>query len=452
MSAPTTDPLIGRLLDDRYRIEAKIGAGGMGSVYRAVQINVERSVAVKVLAHAVSADPVIVARFRHEAQLISKLRHPNTLELYDVGSLDEGRLYFVTELLAGQPLNRALRDGPLELLRALGFMVQICGALEEAHAAGIVHRDLKPANIFIQQVGEQEFAKVLDFGIAKLSDQTRLTRAGEIFGTPAYMSPEQARGDEVDPRSDIYSLGIILYECLAGRTPFVAENTAALLLKHITEPPPHFSELSPPIDVPPAIADLVMQMLEKEPDDRPSTVGEVGSKLTRRPEPPEPSATAKAPEVKTRTLLIASGVALAIIVGGRSFIRPAEPARATVPVRVPEVARPPDAALEAQPIPSVRAFAIRGVAVGDNWSDAAEVRRAFDAFAKRLNRCVRAAAFRSPATFEVRVAADISITTGVTGPAADRFSACALPELRLIAWPSRRRPYEPGELRFDVGP
>src|SRR5262245_16081531 len=192
------DPLIGRVLDGRYRITAKIGAGGMSIVYRAIQLTVEREVAIKVLAHGMSTTDRAVERFRNEARAIALLRHPNTIKLHDVGRLSDGRLYLVTELLGGRPLDQLLKERALSPRRAVRLLQQVAESLEEAHAAGIVHRDLKPANLFLDRVGEADVVKVLDFGVAKLGQQGSISAAGAIFGTPRYMSPEQARGNVAD--------------------------------------------------------------------------------------------------------------------------------------------------------------------------------------------------------------------------------------------------------------
>ncbi len=271
------DPLLGITLEGRYQLEAKIGAGGMGSIYRAQQLNVNRDVAVKILSQEVFGDDTIVQRFRNEAKIIAQLRHPNTLKLIDIGTFPDGRLYLVTEFLEGQPLNRVLRTSLLSVERTLRILSQICASLEEAHSYGIVHRDLKPANVFLVTVGSDEVVKVLDFGIAKLSHQPGLTVAGAVFGTPAYMSPEQAKSEEVDPRSDLYSLGAIAYEALVGRRLFEVDSPAAVLLKQIHESPVPIKELDP--SIPDPIAAFVHTLLEKDPARRPDSVQAVREHL-----------------------------------------------------------------------------------------------------------------------------------------------------------------------------
>ena len=269
----SADPMIGVTIDGRYRITKPIGAGGMGSVYLATQTNIDRDVAIKVLGAGFSDNDDVVRRFENEARIISQLRHPNTLKLIDFGRMEDGRLYIVTEYLNGLPLNRVLRQGTLDPSRTLRLIGEICASLVEAHAKGIIHRDLKPGNIFIEKVGDEEVVKVLDFGIAKLSEQPAVTRTGALFGTPAYMAPEQARGNVVDARADIYSLGIIAYECLSGRPPFVSDNMATLLVHHIMEPPPPLGDKV--AGLPQELIDLVMSMLSKEPEKRPPSAADL---------------------------------------------------------------------------------------------------------------------------------------------------------------------------------
>jgi serine/threonine protein kinase len=267
----------GTVLDGRYRIDARLGEGGMGAVYRAHQLSAGRDVAVKVLHPALSVERNTVDRFENEARVIAGLRHPNTLKLIDVGRLEDGRIFIVTELVEGESFADVLGvDGPLA--RRVDIVRQVAEALSEAHGRGIVHRDLKPSNIMVERVGSRDVAKILDFGIAKLADRPSLTATGAIFGTPSYMSPEQARGDVVDAKTDIYSLGVILYQVAAGRMPFEAQSAGALLVKHITEEPPPPSEVG--TDVPPALEDLILFMMEKDPTDRPESMDEVVERLS----------------------------------------------------------------------------------------------------------------------------------------------------------------------------
>ena len=226
----SSDALIGAVLDQRYRIESEIGAGGFGTVYSARQLKFDREVAIKILNADAASTPEHVRRFETEARVVAQLRHPATLTLLDFGQTDEGRFYAVTERLHGKPLDDLLARGPLESARVLRLLRQICDSLVEAHDQKIIHRDLKPSNIFIQTIGDQEIVKVLDFGIAKLLKQPGITSTGETCGTPVYMSPEQARGEALDARSDLYSLGVMAYECLAGQPPFYATTPVSLLI------------------------------------------------------------------------------------------------------------------------------------------------------------------------------------------------------------------------------
>jgi len=273
--AVRTDPLIGAVIHGRYRVLERIGRGGMGAVYRATQVNIDRDVALKVLAGDAADDEAVIRRFEAEAKIISKLRHPNTLKLIDFGRTDDDRLFLVCEYLAGRPLDAILAGGAISAERTLRVLEHACQSLNEAHGAGIVHRDLKPGNLFVEVVGGEEMIKVLDFGIAKTAHGTSHTAAGTVFGTPAYMSPEQARGETVDLRSDIYSLGIIAYECLCGVPPFVAETPVSLLLKHISESPAPLHERVPPVSVAPELESLVKRMLAKDAADRPQTAAEL---------------------------------------------------------------------------------------------------------------------------------------------------------------------------------
>jgi len=271
VAPPTSnaDPLLGMVLDDRYLVEVLIGEGAMGRVYRAEQMNVGRPVAIKVLNAAASQNSEIVTRFEAEAKIISRLRHPNTLKLLDFGHTPHGQLFIVIELLEGIALDEALAKGVLKPSRVLVIMRQILDALSEAHEQGIIHRDLKPANIMLESVGGNEVVKVVDFGIAKVVSGANVTATGRVIGTPAYMSPEQVEGLTITASSDLYSLGVLAYECLWGLLPFDGSTAVAIMLKHIKEPPPR----PPPADdgstVSKDIEDFIFSLLEKSPDRRP---------------------------------------------------------------------------------------------------------------------------------------------------------------------------------------
>ncbi len=271
------DTMIGRIINQRFEVLSKIGAGGMGAVYRARQIGMQRDVAIKVLLRELTDNETVLRRFHLEALAVSKLRHPNTIQIFDFGETDDGLLYIAMELLEGRPLLKVLADDhQLSVKRALHVLQQAAKSLREAHDKGIVHRDLKPDNIFLQTVGEDtDFVKVLDFGVAKVADGDghgkTLTKAGSIFGTPKYMSPEQSRGGDIDARSDLYALGVILYELLTGRVPFNAENPLGILIKHLQEVPPPFGLVRPDLIIPESVERFVLRLLAKQADARPQT-------------------------------------------------------------------------------------------------------------------------------------------------------------------------------------
>jgi serine/threonine protein kinase len=276
-TGPKIDPLIGREIADRFQIYKKIGAGGMGAVYRARQKGMDRDVAIKVLLRELTDNETVLRRFHIEALAVSKLRHPNTIQIFDFGETNDGLLYIAMEFLEGKPLQRILKEEQqVSVRRGLNIALQMARSLREAHSKGIVHRDLKPDNVVLETVGEEsDFVKVLDFGVAKLAEgdgqQKTLTKAGSIFGTPKYMSPEQSRGGDIDARSDVYSIGVMLYELVTGRVPFDAENPLGILIKHIQELPPTFQEMRPDLVIPGEVEDFVMRTLEKDPALRPQT-------------------------------------------------------------------------------------------------------------------------------------------------------------------------------------
>jgi serine/threonine protein kinase len=281
---PSQDRLIGALLGGKYRVLSKLGEGGMGTVFLAHHETIDRQVAVKVLLSSLVGDAVAMHRFEREARTISRMRHPNTVTIFDFGQTPDRDLYIVMEHLTGETVGDVLRrEGRLEPLRATRIIRQVCASLREAHALGVIHRDLKPDNIFLTHIGEEpDFVKVLDFGLAKLSDNeqtSRITQQGKVFGTPLYMSPEQASGGPLDHRSDIYALGVLLYEMLCGATPFAADTVLALLLKHIQEAPPRLSVVRPELGVDPRLEAAVMRALEKDPAQRPQSVGEFARAL-----------------------------------------------------------------------------------------------------------------------------------------------------------------------------
>jgi len=260
------DALLGQVVDGRYRIEERLGAGGMGVVYRARQLKVDRDVALKLLRRERLGDAGAVKRFVAEARVISKLSSPHTVTLLDVGEVDDGDFYLAMELLEGRTLRDRLREGPLTLADAVEILDPVCLSLAEAHARGIVHRDLKPSNVFLAHtLGHDAFAKVLDFGLAALVG----SRAEGLSGTPRYMAPELIGGGRPTPRADVYALGIMLVELLTGQSPFAAEDTNAMLRAHVEDEPRSLSKLAPELEVPDAIQSLIARCLAKPPRLRP---------------------------------------------------------------------------------------------------------------------------------------------------------------------------------------
>src|SRR5262245_1498640 len=272
--------LTGRTLDQKYYLESKLGVGGMGTVYRAGRLLIGDRVAVKVLHPDQMADPYAVERFRREAQTASRLKHPNVVTVYDFGVSREGLNYQVMELAEGVSLRSLVHrlGRPAETVAA-EIIRQVCAALDEAHRQGIVHRDIKPENILVQTIPGGLKVKVLDFGIAALRDVKagRLTRTGAVVGTTHYMSPEQCLGEELDGRSDIYSLGIVVFEMLTGVVPFDSPTTTAIVVKHVNEPPPPPRTLNPKIS--PAVESVALRALEKRRDARPQTAREMAREL-----------------------------------------------------------------------------------------------------------------------------------------------------------------------------
>jgi serine/threonine protein kinase len=265
--------LVGQELDGKYLVRAKLGEGGMGTVYVAEQRSMGREVAVKILRPRFSQNRQAIKYFLREARAASRLTHPNTITVYDSGQTPDGLLYQVMERLTGRPLSALLEaEGRLAVPRAIAILSQICDSLAEAHLQGITHRDLKPENIFIEPtVGNPEFVKVLDFGIAKIAEDsgTNATATGMICGTPSYMSPEQTMGRALDGRSDIYALGVLLYEIIAGTRPFPGQTPMEIMLKHINEAPPPLPEaLAGPYSE--RLHAVLQRMLAKLPDGRPA--------------------------------------------------------------------------------------------------------------------------------------------------------------------------------------
>ena len=278
------DQLLGQTLAGKYRIEEKIAEGGMGCVYRATHVLMEKPLAVKVLHPSLAADDNIVARFTREAKAASRISHPHALVVTDFGEDEEGTVFLVMEYLRGRTLKEVVRaEGPLPLARVAEIVRQVSGALDAAHAEGVVHRDLKSDNVMLEETAGGDWTKVLDFGIAKIKEPVGVTDPGLtapnlIIGTPQYMSPEQcSQASEIDARSDIYSLGVIIYEMLAGHVPFTGDSPTAIMMKHLQEPPP--SILDERKDLPTQVGEVVARALAKKPEDRFQKAGDLSDAL-----------------------------------------------------------------------------------------------------------------------------------------------------------------------------
>ena len=266
------DPFVGRVIDGRYEIQVRVGEGGMGVVYKARQISIDRVIALKMLNAQMAADPQWVQRFYNEAKACSRLQHPNTIRMFDFGQTSDGRLFMTMEFLDGMSLRDALQKGPLAPQRVVKVLIQCCASLAEAHSIGIIHRDIKPDNVFLlNMAGSPDFVKLLDFSVAKLLEGDRMkTQAGVVFGTPQYMSPEQGRGLPLDARSDLYALGILAFEMLTGNVPFHDENPMTVIQMHQQAQVPPM-----PDSVPYSVQQIVRRALEKDASRRYQSAGEM---------------------------------------------------------------------------------------------------------------------------------------------------------------------------------
>jgi serine/threonine-protein kinase len=267
------DRLVGRVFVDRYEVEAKLGDGAMGVVYRARHLKIGRRFAIKILRPRLMADAKLVERFEREAELAGKLSHPNVVSVVDMSRTDDGLYYYAMELAPGQALADLMTGQPLDAERAIALTRQICAGLEHAHEVGLVHRDLKPDNVLVD-AGDR--VRIVDFGLAVPRDDSdgRFTTAGMVVGTPRYMSPEQARGERVDHRTDLYALGLILYEMLAGKPPFEGDGVD-VAVAHVSTVTPPFGIRVPTVRVDPVLEALALRLLEKDPDRRIQSAAEV---------------------------------------------------------------------------------------------------------------------------------------------------------------------------------
>jgi len=281
--------LPGTRLAERYIVGDLIGDGGMAQIYRGEHETIGRALAIKVLARELTREPVIVVRFLQEAKAASKVRHENVVEVTDFGETSDGRPFMVMEYLEGEDLAETLaREARLPWDRIQPILLQILAALQAVHEQGVVHRDIKPENIFlVSRMGTTEFVKVFDFGIAKvlpqgLGEGRSLTIKGQLIGTPPYMSPEQCLGETVDARSDLYTVGVIAFELLTGRTPFDSENPAKILRMHVNDPAPRMAEVAPgAIAIDPGVEAIVQRVLAKDRDERYSSAHELAKAILR---------------------------------------------------------------------------------------------------------------------------------------------------------------------------
>jgi len=363
----TDDPNIGRLVDGRFRVQERLGSGGMGVVYAAEQASVGRRVAVKLIRADRAHKQDAFERFVRECRAVSKLSSPHTVWVVDAGVQEDGSAYLVMEYLKGETLRALLkRGGPLSVEVSTAYLRDIAASLSEAHALGIVHRDLKPSNVFVAELPDgNTVTKLLDFGIAVLDDPEdgqQLTSSSEIPGTPAYVAPERVTGEAFDARSDVYALGVVWYEMLTGETPFEGETAWDMLRAHVDQEPPLLSEVRPGLAMPPALEELLYRCLSKSPRGRPRDASELlrllqadggpttgdletlSSLMLRRPElevaaaqaTPAPSRQ-KVATTSTRRTSPWMAAALALVVSGAAFAvgRLSQPAAPTSSAEVP---------------------------------------------------------------------------------------------------------------------
>ncbi len=297
MEREQADPILGQLVAGRYRVVRQLGEGGMGQVYLAMHEAIEKEVALKILKPEYSAKEDIVTRFQQEAISASRIKHPNVLEVFDFGKVDNGCAFLAMEFLSGNDLaDELVQHGYLSTKRALRILLQICRALASAHKAGVVHRDMKPDNVFLQRTADgEEIVKIVDFGIAQLRNtneeeaksaptRRRLTKTGMIFGTPEYMAPEQAAGKKADQRVDVYATGIILFEMFTGAVPFTGDSFMAVLAAHLNDPVPSMLAYRPDLDISPELHAVVTRALSKNADERFMSMADFAGAVVATPE------------------------------------------------------------------------------------------------------------------------------------------------------------------------
>jgi serine/threonine protein kinase len=331
---PPEDPYVGHVIDNRYSVEAVIARGGMGVVYQGRHRVIGKRVAIKVIRTDLVNMPEAPRRFLIEAQAASAIGNEHIIDISDCGTLPDGAAYLVMEYLEGMPLSELLLERqPLPIERLLSIATQLAEGLAAAHRAGIVHRDLKPDNVFIVRRRGQDFVKILDFGIAKMSETGKLTQAGAIVGTPHYMSPEQAAGEVVDHRGDVYSLGVMLYELASGRVPFDGLHCMAVLTKHVQEDPLPFKSLNPPPEVPRWLERIILKCLAKRPEERFGSMEELHQSLMNvragslRPPPPPRALKRSVPPTVSKPPSLPSSVISVPAAPGQSMTPPLKPLR-----------------------------------------------------------------------------------------------------------------------------
>lgn len=306
LTAGTSSPLIGTTIAGRYKVESLLGSGGMGSVYLVQHAHMRKRFALKLLNADAAQSAEMVARFEREAMATAHIEHPNITAATDFGRAENGNFFLVLEYLEGQRLRDALAAGPLRVNRAVHIARQVASALESSHQHGIIHRDLKPENIMlVTRQGDRDFVKVLDFGFAKVASgmpepgrggpADALSKQGTIFGTPRYMAPEQCVGGPVDGRTDLYALGLILYEMLTGTSPFPDADSLKTIRHQISTPTPRMATMAPGLSIPASLEAVVMRLTEKQPEKRYESAAQVLAALAEVAEqegilPPEPSA------------------------------------------------------------------------------------------------------------------------------------------------------------------
>ncbi len=364
-SGTPKDPLIGQRLGD-YEVHQAVGEGGMGIVYRGLQPLIQKKVAIKVMRKDVAGDPLTVKRFLQEAQAVTAIGHRNIVDVFTLGQLPDGRPYIVMEFLEGVPLDKYLKErAPLTPAETVELLLEIVTPLSAAHAAGIIHRDLKPSNVFlVKQSDGARYLKLLDFGLAKRSfdGHSAQTSGMVVTGTPDYMSPEQARGADVSPRSDLYSLGVMAFEMVTGTIPFTGTTPMDVLIKHVQEPAPKPS--SRLASVPPELDALILSLLEKQPSARLSPAEKLRAELQRLKESPlsprrgegqGEGERSKSKSGASAALIAVAVAALAVVGAGLAVVVNREPPQPVVVPPPPKVSPPPVVEIPAEPEPEPEA-------------------------------------------------------------------------------------------------